>query len=517
VIIFCWRIRTLVPMTTYAEDVRSSRELLYDKRALAVKERLTPFVNKLTSGWRKEKERPPERDLPGSLVMEKDAPVPLSVATEEVRLDPKYFGEAISFYFNGTALCFANTKRRDSPFKLAGEDLEQEFQSYHHTFWLGDISPVAVDQSKWIDLFVDDDNGSVVWRSLPECFVSHVQAQVIPIGTDESSKGKGADGDGLSRQGPSVHSPISVSAQIPTLVFPAVGKKHYVSIVLSDIKGDRLARPVDFMGVAKIEPFIIFDAPFIEIGRRTNVQNSEFPKWPETIKLRPIFSDTVFLRQQHLRMIVMNRDSQEGVLGIGVISLKRAYGEQPMEFSSVLTIQDKPAGHLSGKVHIIMSTPITSSRQHHSPPLSPVPTSPSDLPRKPLPPRPAPAGVVSSPISPGRQKLPDQQDSYTYPVIPLPQLPSLRDTTTHITTSLTATFTSAKQTIPSLMGWFGLEDTSPRPPSEEPHSAPLPGPQPLQQPPPQSREPLIDLGDDRDKGAPVERLMKSETIDDLLA
>jgi len=74
--------------------------------------------------------------------MEKDAPVPLSVATEEVRLDPKYFGEganpsphacrktkrdsnqpsiAISFYFNGTALCFANTKRRDSPFKLAGE------------------------------------------------------------------------------------------------------------------------------------------------------------------------------------------------------------------------------------------------------------------------------------------------------------------------------------------------------------------------------------------------------------
>jgi len=186
-------------------------------------------------------------------------------------------------------------------------------------------------------------------------------------------------------------------------------------------------------------------------------------------------------------------------------------------FFLLFRAQDKPAGHLSGKVHIIMSTPITSSRQHHSPPLSPVPTSPSDLPRKPLPPRPAPAGVVSSPISPGRQKLPDQQDSYTYPVIPLPQLPSLRDTTTHITTSLTATFTSAKQTIPSLMGWFGLEDTSPRPPSEEPHSAPLPGPQPLQQPPPQSREPLIDLGDDRDKGAPVERLMKSETIDDLLA
>lgn len=36
---------------------------------------------------------------------------------------------------------------------------------------------------------------------------------------------------------------------------------------------------------------------------------SDSPEWRETIKLRPIFTDISFLRQQHLRMLVMDKDT----------------------------------------------------------------------------------------------------------------------------------------------------------------------------------------------------------------
>jgi hypothetical protein len=39
------------------------------------------------------------------------------------------------------------------------------------------------------------------------------------------------------------------------------------------------------------------------------MEQSEFPEWREIIKLRPIFTDISFLRQQHLRMLVMDKDT----------------------------------------------------------------------------------------------------------------------------------------------------------------------------------------------------------------
>jgi hypothetical protein len=43
--------------TTYAEEVRT-REMMYEKKtAFAVKERLTPFMSKLTGSWKKDRDR----------------------------------------------------------------------------------------------------------------------------------------------------------------------------------------------------------------------------------------------------------------------------------------------------------------------------------------------------------------------------------------------------------------------------------------------------------------------------
>lgn len=63
--------------------------------------------------------------------MDKDLPSLPTVPSfsEEPRVDPKYFGDVISFYLNGTALCFVNTKRRDSPFKIAGKGDEVSYHS----------------------------------------------------------------------------------------------------------------------------------------------------------------------------------------------------------------------------------------------------------------------------------------------------------------------------------------------------------------------------------------------------
>lgn len=511
--------------TTYAEEVRT-REMMYEKKtAFAVKERLTPFMSKLTGSWKKDRDssRMQERDRPVSLSMDKEPqglPPSVTGISEEPKVDPKYFGEVISFYFNGTALCFVNTKRRDCPFKLAGkgdEDLATDFLAYHHVIWMGDISPVAVDSTKWIDLFVDEAHGSVLWRSLPECFVSHVQAHVATaaIAQAEEGKSKSVDRDdafssyreGGLPTGKQAHAPIGVNFQIPTLVFPPVAAKRNVSIILTDLKGERLVGSTDFMRVGRLEPYILFDAPFIEIGRRTSVQSSEFPEWREIIKLRPIFTDIGFLRQQHLRMLVMDKDTytMDGVVGLAVISLKRACGDQPMEFSTVITMQDKPMGHLTGKIHIVLSSIMspkadrtrslarqgshaTSSSSMSlaapSPLSSPVtpplparphasasPRQPPAFPTKPLPPHPGSYGgdnssPLSSPHSSGAPPLPPKTDDHGYPTSPLPQPPvassflsSALDTTSHITTSLSSTFTSAidstKQGIPSLMGWFG--------------------------------------------------------------
>lgn len=162
-------------------------------------------------------------------------------------------------------------------------------------------------------------------------------------------------------------------------------------------------------------------------------------------------------------------------------------------------------GHLTGKIHIVLSSVMspkadrtrslarqgshaTSSSSMSlaapSPLSSPVtpplparphasasPRQPPAFPTKPLPPHPGSYGgdnssPLSSPHSSGAPPLPPKTDDHGYPTSPLPQPPvassflsSALDTTSHITTSLSSTFTSAidstKQGIPSLMGWFG--------------------------------------------------------------
>jgi hypothetical protein len=119
--------------------------------------------------------------------------------------------------------------------------------------------------------------------------VSHVQAQVATaaIAQAEESKSKSVDRDdafssyregGLPSSKPA-RAPIGVNFQIPTLVFPPVAAKRNVSIILTDLKGERLVGSSDFMRVGRLEPYILFDAPFIEIGRRTSVQSvSSYPR-----------------------------------------------------------------------------------------------------------------------------------------------------------------------------------------------------------------------------------------------
>jgi hypothetical protein len=139
--------------------------------------------------------------------------------------------------------------------------------------------------------------------------MSHVQAQVATSAVPKPEEGKSKSAEredgfssyresGLSTS-KSTRAPIKVNFQIPTLMFPPVAAKRNVSIILTDLKGERLVGTTDFMGVGRLEPYILFDAPFIEIGRRTSVQSVRCFAIPSC--LSPAFTTDLLART----MVVM--------------------------------------------------------------------------------------------------------------------------------------------------------------------------------------------------------------------
>ncbi len=210
---------------------------------------------------------------------------------------------AVAFYYNGTSFCFVNTTRRDYRFKIVSkyeDDLSWDLNSYHHVFWFGDLNPATISLKRWMDLYADTENGSLAWRSLPDCEISNLQTTVLDNTPAAEQKKKTLESQsdmlhnadmaassfamaltvpdrnshrqpsGLSPRLQNHHRPFAAHFKVASLLFPQVATKKNISIIFSELKAERLVTS-DFRG--KISPYIIFEAPFVEEGSRTSAQN----------------------------------------------------------------------------------------------------------------------------------------------------------------------------------------------------------------------------------------------------
>jgi hypothetical protein len=107
-------------------------------------------------------------------------------------------------------------------------------------------------------------------------------------------------------------------------------------------------------GGSKAECYVSFYAPFINGVMSTAVAaRSLNPRWEDEMvpTLRPFSVNREYLEAGHLLCAL--KDALAGDLGQTAVSLKGAFGDNPVEFVAPVTRKGKPAGVLRGRVHIV--------------------------------------------------------------------------------------------------------------------------------------------------------------------
>ncbi|KAL6043805.1 Phosphoinositide phosphatase sac1 [Balamuthia mandrillaris] len=350
-----------------------------------VKDRISPFVNKFAKRLESSFATQAANFSLGIPEAAPDSPVSRST-------EGRTIGDCISFFFNGTSFCFINSKRGTAP-KLPAATKMDLFSDFDHVFWMGcDINSSTNNNSKsssWTELVAQPPQGSILWRSLPDCNLTKLQPlthsnvvvdqqQQNPFQAQTTSTPSSASSSSEK------HYPLSASFSVTTRhICGQLDHNLGLSLVFYDLKGHNFAAS----DIGKGEYCILFEAPFFEEGFRTSYQNVSSLSWQDNVELPILFPQQGYIRRHSVRLTVVDRGSLSSdgtTIGVCIVSLRKLslLSQQSFEFREAVVYNDQTCGWISGTIcatkrdisaqkgnlhRSSASSPSSSDSQQHNP------------------------------------------------------------------------------------------------------------------------------------------------------
>jgi len=183
-----------------------------------------------------------------------------------------------------------------------------------------------------VELYKTPKSGSIFWRNLP-------------------------DSDGLTDISRSVErpkdgdvQPISTSFCVDAFRDAPMATAADSRIVLSNFVTEIPTSAMAKLGFSQVQQHLVLYAPFLHKGVKIILTKPD-----QQVALWPVFTVPEYLKSKCLQVELWTRDplNDEGPVGIGTISLRRAFGEKPAEFVCSLTLEDEVAGTISGTIQVL--------------------------------------------------------------------------------------------------------------------------------------------------------------------